>query len=302
MTPVLFSDKLYDYELTGIGIGVWALAPEQPFKVQTAPSSRWSGAKIPMPMWQQILSFFAWTYKTYKGESQVRLLYNPTAKVWAAHAFPQSKRSGLSTDELGDHPNFAIDMKMFEGFEFVGTVHHHCNISAFASSTDKADERNRVGLHITIGKLESEKYELHSRVVAKRPALMDGDKVVRAAEWIESTAILSDWFDLGPVLSTALPEDMHSAVLAELLIRPSDAEFPERWKENVIEEPLRSYATTGGLAVTGYFGVPRTLFQSMQPAAPVHQLSDLDTDDLVAINQMSWDQFCQQEKEELYGE
>ena len=43
----------------------------------------------------------------------------------------------------------------------VGDVHCHGNMAAFASSTDRADERYRDGVHVVVGRIESEPPEFH---------------------------------------------------------------------------------------------------------------------------------------------
>jgi hypothetical protein len=125
----------------------------------------WSGGKISRAMWQQICAFCEMQYALTGGEAQGRLFYNPQTGEWKAWVFPQEWSTGMTTKELDDHPDKAAQsIAIGEGFMIWGTFHHHCKSSAFQSGVDEANEKEQNGLHITIGHIGSNKYDLHGRV------------------------------------------------------------------------------------------------------------------------------------------
>src|SRR5579871_3308541 len=116
----------------------------------------YDGPRFDPRMWHQVLSFFRWTHKETQSESQVRLYLNTRLGRWAAWAFPQEARTGMSARELTEpeppekaRQRFACwDSEPSDDWLYFGTIHHHCAASAFQSSTDEENERNQDGLHI----------------------------------------------------------------------------------------------------------------------------------------------------------
>jgi hypothetical protein len=190
----------------------------------------YDGPKIPPLVWHQILSFFKWSYDTTKGESQVRLFVSPKHKTWKAWAFPQQASCGMSTKELHTEDSQKQRAELFtdhEAWIAWGTVHHHCDMSAFQSSVDEADEKNVGGLHITVGDMTKASHSLHARLYHQGD-LYEPD--------------MSMFWDIGnlidrlPVSLKALLQTNAADKLArEQMCAPSDVEFPAKWKENLIE-------------------------------------------------------------------
>src|SRR5688500_3979304 len=52
--------------------------------LEKLPTVKWTGGKIPIPLWREILAFFKFSYDTTKSEVQVRLFHNFTTGVWRA--------------------------------------------------------------------------------------------------------------------------------------------------------------------------------------------------------------------------
>ena len=183
----------------------------------------WTGPQIPPDVWHQILSFFKWTYNTTKSESQVRLYVNPTSKTWDAWAYPQEARTGMSAHELPDRPTTKLQRALFpdsEGWIYFGTVHHHCDCTAFQSGVDQANEENQAGLHITVGKMASEQHDLHCRFYLNG-SCFDPD--------------MSLFWDIGKDIVPLLPLDLHDRIARHQMGKMSDMPFPEEWKANLIE-------------------------------------------------------------------
>jgi hypothetical protein len=223
--------------------------------VEGSPGFEWKGGKFPLALWRQVTSFFEHTQLLYKCESQVRLYYNEKTLEWAAWAYPQKLRQGLYTKEIdeGGTPELIAlkdaqrgQFRSSQGWMEFGTIHHHCTSSAFQSGTDSGDEKNRTGLHITVGNIGSKKYDLHFRVTYK-----EGDtysfytgKEIDIAEWFETPAGIM-----------AIPAkyrrkiNIADAVEDELKVVDASVPFPEEWKKNLIE-PEQNV----GFAYRGYQG------------------------------------------------
>jgi hypothetical protein len=186
---------------------------------------KWTGKKMPQDLWWQICAFFEWTYETCKSESQVRLFVNSVTGEWAAWAFPQERNTGMTTKELPDHPQFAIDRQRFnDDWYYYGTVHHHCSMGAFQSGTDEENEKGQDGIHITVGKMGEVRYDVDIRVYQSRWKLPPPD--------------MSMFWDIGSA-RLIVPEELHNTVARYQMTfpPPKDHAFPEEWKANYLVPP-----------------------------------------------------------------
>jgi hypothetical protein len=184
----------------------------------------YQGPVIGPEVWNRVLAFFKWTHDTTQSESQVRLFVNPTQGRWEAWAFPQEARTGMTSKEL-DTPNMKTQRAAFgddQGWVYFSTVHHHCNMSAFQSGTDQANEIGIDGIHLTIGNLDSPRYDIHARFYLGGCGF-DPD--------------LSLFWDIGEELKALIPRNLWDAVARHQLCNPAppSTEFPAQWKQNLIE-------------------------------------------------------------------
>jgi len=201
---------------------------------KTTADYEWTGPKMDPEMWRQVLAFFRWTYDTTKSESQVRLYVNYKTRVWRAWAFPQKEGTGMTALEI-DNPEAQEQRKQFsdgEGWLYYGTVHHHCAASAFQSGTDEANEKGQDGLHITVGRIDSPQYDIHTRLYQSGYKLVDFD--------------MAEFWDVGDPLAgipehikAMLPADAKKKFIAIQMGTPPAAtqEFPEIWRTNLIRPP-----------------------------------------------------------------
>jgi hypothetical protein len=206
-------------------------------KIETV--CRWKAAPFPLKLWSEIYSFFR---SSPSDEVQVRLYYSEELKEWAAHAHPQAG-AGLSTKELPDHADAGVRPDADPRFRLCGTNHSHCDIKAFQSGTDEANERSQDGIHITIGKIMSSPIDIHVR------AYFSGWQFdVPLTELFGSSQLplpaIPDGFDT-PAVRSAM-EDVRSKNHLELYFKPATIPFPDVWSANVIK-PVRDTRVWGGM-------------------------------------------------------
>ncbi len=203
----------------------------------TTASFKWEGPKMNVPnrvWWDQVMAFFEWSQREHRSEAQVRVFVNPTTREWQAWAFPQKGKLGMATTELPDHPQFSLQRPRFgDDWTYYGTIHHHCGAGAFQSGTDSANEIVLDGLHITIGKIGSARYEIDARVYQSRFRLNN----VRLDTFWDVSELKST---IPAHLKSLLPVDVDARLAAfEMCVPPlPETTFPEIWKENyIIEAP-----------------------------------------------------------------
>jgi len=209
----------------------------------------WNGGKL-NEVWPEVLAFFKWTYDTTKSESQVRLYVHRMTGGWRAWAYPQKAKLGMSAHEINesdgdDYEKTKQQREQFkdeDGWTYWGTVHHHCSAGAFQSSTDQSNEEKQEGIHITVGHMDKNHYDIHFRLYLNGIRL-DGFN-------------LCDFWDIGsaitglPDYARALLKDGADQKLAQWgmgVPPPATKEFPALWKENVIDCTPKSVSTTHGV-------------------------------------------------------
>ena len=195
---------------------------------------KWTGPKISRELWWQILAFFEWTQATARSESQVRLFVREGE--WSAWAFPQQANTGMTTKELPEEASWKEQRAKFsdaDGWYYWGTVHHHCSAGAFQSSTDQQDEKDQDGMHITVGKIGSPRYDLDVRIYQSR--------------WKMPAPDLSHFWDIGLIAASEIPAQFHGLVAQHQMCTPppKDYAFPEEWRANyIVPKPKETYALT----------------------------------------------------------
>lgn len=144
--------------------------------------------KIPQKDLLEVIAFFRKVWRQYKAEAIVFLYFAPTLDKWRFVAVPQTvSPAHLDWETPGASP---------AGWVLAGSFHSHgANMGAFHSPTDKNDELQWEGIHVTIGKV------------------------------MDSVASYSATIVIG---------DERFEVSIEDLVEPAeDAEFPEAWMAQV---------------------------------------------------------------------
>lgn len=146
---VLTSEGLQVRKDTNI---VNALVPVQslPVLASFSQAARLRLPKIPPLILARAHAFFQAVWNKYQAESEVMLLYNAQEKQYDLWC-PQQTVSHVSVNytmssELANTPT---------DWQWVGTIHSHCNFSAYHSGTDIDDEKNADGVHITLGHVDT---------------------------------------------------------------------------------------------------------------------------------------------------
>jgi len=134
---------------------VKALAAHEPRCVVRYP-------KVKASTLEFIVGFFGRVYQLHRSESVVLLLWDLEAQRYKVHVPEQ--QAGVWESYSGvrspDDVRYTVPM-LPPRHLLVGDVHCHGNMAAFASSTDRADERYRDGVHVIVGHVESEPPEFH---------------------------------------------------------------------------------------------------------------------------------------------
>jgi hypothetical protein len=190
----------------------------------------YNGPKFAPAMWHQVLSFFRWTNKEMDSESQVRLYVNTTLGRWGAWAFPQEARTGMSAREITIQETPEQARERFASWDsepssdwlYFCTVHHHCSASAFQSGTDEANERNQDGLHLTVGRMDAQRHDLHARFYL-------------AGNCFEPD--LSRFWPVASELAEQVPATLLDQVARFQMCEQIVVDFPEAWRKNVIVLP-----------------------------------------------------------------
>lgn len=106
-------------------------------------------AKVPGSIIARAHAFFAKVFAKHGAESYVTLMYSRKTGEYSLWCPKQRVSRGGVRYERNDQPPFAERKEL--DLQMVGTIHSHCDFSAFHSGTDVGDEEDFDGLHITIG-------------------------------------------------------------------------------------------------------------------------------------------------------
>ena len=193
----------------------------------------WHGkGHISFQQWREMLNFFYWGYEKTRSEQLITIFYNPTTREFLFYPFPQYC-VGMTVREDEHKKTEARTKHIPDGYVFFGTVHHHCNSSAFQSTVDEKDEG--IGFHATIGHISSDVHSLHTRWVTRDQST--GQKITHENSSKDDTKGLNMFSLFNPLIEKnefVNTKDLFSLIRKELTIR-TEGEFPESWKESIME-------------------------------------------------------------------
>jgi len=113
------------------------------------PSASYAIPKMPAQLIAQVVSFMRAMYDEHKSESMVLIFLNQETGDYVFYP-PKQEVTGGGIKYERDY--------VLEGYNNVGTIHSHANMSAFHSGVDVDDEKDTDGIHITIGKCGEKDY------------------------------------------------------------------------------------------------------------------------------------------------
>ena len=111
-----------------------------------AESVKWNAPKIPSKIIDESLEFFRAVHDEHRSEAIVLLALDKG--VWSI-VVPDQKVSPAS-----------LKYECPAGANLAGTIHSHCGMGAFFSGTDTNDVANFDGVHIVLGRIDRNDYEI----------------------------------------------------------------------------------------------------------------------------------------------
>lgn len=118
--------------------------------------------KLPGRIIGQALTFFRKVFETYRSEAYVTLLHSAKLgqyRLWC----PKQKVSMSSVDyDRTDQPSF--EDRQMNDWQMCGTIHSHCDFSAYHSGKDESDEATFDGIHITLGHVNKAQFSMASSI------------------------------------------------------------------------------------------------------------------------------------------
>jgi PRTRC genetic system protein A len=149
------------------------LAEHQPFFEPRFP-------RIPRALIEQAVGFFARIAELHGSEAAAFLVWDRgEARVRLVVPHQVATVSESSTGyryPIGVHYDPPTDLP--DAWVIFGDIHSHVNHAAYASHTDVHDETHSAGLHIVVGRIQSEPPDLHLE------AVVDGERFTLAAEQV----------------------------------------------------------------------------------------------------------------------
>ncbi len=115
------------------------------FLNETNPSAKVFLPPIPSRVVTDMVRFFAWIYKKHRTEVGAMLWLNEETKTYRVSVPKQLV--GYGSIEYKDAHESRLP-----GEVLIGTLHSHCDMSAYHSGTDTHDEESIDGIHVTFGK------------------------------------------------------------------------------------------------------------------------------------------------------
>jgi hypothetical protein len=229
----------------GIYLHVERLHGSSLVKVQSIPfldeaklNTKFTLPNIPTKIMHQAKTFFSSVFEKHQSESYLTLLYSKKLNDYKLWCPTQTvSYASVNYDRTDTVPVDERDYIGSEGdaWQMVGTIHSHCNFSAFHSGTDEADEATFDGIHLTFGHVNSDKFSIASSICfnnnrTKMSPLDVADGLIadseeevtdkteykyRGATYERSTKRIEYWFRLDEL--NEAEKEIHASFLAHVL-------------------------------------------------------------------------------------
>lgn len=138
--------------------------------------------KIPVETMAKAVMFFRRVYDQHKTESVLLIYYSESENKYRLEA-PIQETSYVSASYKG------LSL-LAEGYKNVGSIHSHCDFEAFHSGTDRHDENNFDGIHITLGHIDQPYFTIDSELTVNgNPFRLDPEDFVEDIIKVEHTPL-----------------------------------------------------------------------------------------------------------------
>lgn len=114
--------------------------------------------KIPASIIGQAITFFRKVFKEHRSESYVTLFYSEKLNQYQLWCPKQTVTYASVNYDRNDQPSFKN--RQDEDWQMCGTIHSHCDFSAYHSGTDIGDEDTFDGIHITLGHVNRAQFSM----------------------------------------------------------------------------------------------------------------------------------------------
>jgi len=233
-------------------------------------------AKIATRQFAQILTLFREVYKVFKAEANVILHYNKKRKRYRIDV-PLQGVTGASVDYINGADTYKDYIR-------IGTIHSHASMSAFHSGTDHKDEENWDGLHITLGKMNEEYFDISCSIMSGGERFMvnpeDYIEGVNLVEYeVEHKYLRYKW-----IAGKQVPVEPEKKLGYKCIAPEKDFSFPKKWMDKIDRPKYTApkYTRTAGFEHFGYGGYSSHLsdFYKHNPAQSPGQSKMFDAYDV----------------------
>jgi hypothetical protein len=114
--------------------------------------------KVPGRIIGQALTFFRKVWFLHKSEAYVTLLYSAKLNQYQLWCPKQEVSMASVNYDRTDQPSFTERKE--DDWQMCGTIHSHCDFSAYHSGTDVGDEATFDGIHITLGHVNRAQFSM----------------------------------------------------------------------------------------------------------------------------------------------
>lgn len=143
------------------------------------------------------LMFFRKVFQVHKAEAYVTLMYSTKLNKYRLWCPKQTVTGGSVNYDRTDQPSF--EDRTVNDWQMVGTIHSHCDFSAFHSGTDTHDESTFDGIHITLGHVNRDDFSMvASLAFNNQREQMEPENCVMGVARIGNKAVTtSKWMTFG---------------------------------------------------------------------------------------------------------
>lgn len=231
ISPPKSKMSLWEFEQEFLPEGTYIDRGYTPNTVYLADYQCFDGGHIERNDMLEVMAYFRKIFELHKTECGIVLMYHPVTKRYKPLFVLQYNLSKGHVDyirpnviETNDHEankilekhrdkqnkiNAEYNSLVDEGYILFGTMHSHCDFSAFHSSVDDGDEFKFDGLHITLGHVDKE-FSIEYRWIVSGADFED-KLTLKELTGVESISHLAPFVDAVEVpqerIDLAIPEE-----------------------------------------------------------------------------------------------